>query len=188
MAIPDVDSLLTSASRGDAGALDQLTSIVFAELHALARSYMRGERRDHTLQTTALVNEAYLRLVRQQTPWQNQAHFLGIAAQAMRRVLVDHARARHAVRRGRDCIRISGEITEQLGSDRCSDLVRLDDALTLLATVDPLKHRIVELRYFGGLTLEQAARVLNVSPVTVGRHWRLARAWLRREVARDAGR
>jgi RNA polymerase sigma factor (TIGR02999 family) len=184
MSLPDVSLLVERSAAGDQDALNELTVLVLAELRRLARSYMRGERRDHTLQTSALVNEAYLRLIGQHVEWQNRAHFVGVAARAMRRVLVDHARAKHARRHGGGMARVLLNEDELMSEERAADVVALDEALERLAAIDPEKHRVVELRYFGGLTLEETARVTGVAPVTVGRHWRLARAWLRREVER----
>jgi RNA polymerase sigma-70 factor, ECF subfamily len=181
----DVSELLTRSRGGDPEALNVLTTLVFEQLRALAHRYMRRERRGHTLQTTALVNEAYLRLVRQETAWQNRDHFLGLAAQAMRRVLVDHARTRNAAKHGGRLVHVPADALDLLSPERCADVLRLDDALAELAVLDPMKHRIVELRYFGGLSVEETARLLGVAPITVGRHWRTARAWLKREVTRE---
>jgi RNA polymerase sigma factor (TIGR02999 family) len=184
MSPPDVSLLVERSTAGDQDALNQLTVLVLDELRRLARSYMRRERRDHTLQTSALVNEAYLRLAAQHVDWQNRDHFVGVAARVMRRVLVDHARTKHATRHGGGIARIELNEDELMTYQRAAEIVALDEALERLAAIDPEKHRVVELRYFGGLTLEETARVTGVAPVTVGRHWRLARAWLRREVAR----
>ena len=179
----DVTVLLRAWSGGDPAALDQLTSIVYDELHRLARRYLRGERRDHSLQTTALVNEAYLRLVdRTRMEWQDRAHFFAVSAQAMRRILVDHARRRN-VKRGRGLRRVSLDEATMIGGERATDLAALDDALTLLAERDPRKAQVVEMRFFGGLSVEESAEVLGVSPVTVMRDWRAARAWLYRELS-----
>jgi RNA polymerase sigma factor (TIGR02999 family) len=180
----DVSLLLERSSAGDRDALDELTVLVLAELRSLARAYMRRERRDHTLQTTALINETYLRLTKQRGEWKNRNHFLGVAAQAMRRILVDHARAKHAARHGGGAARTSVDEQTLVSAERAIELLALDEALERLAVIDQQKHRVVELRYFGGLTLEETADVMGVAPVTVVRHWRLARAWLRREVAR----
>jgi RNA polymerase sigma factor (TIGR02999 family) len=173
-----VTQLLQEASAGKDGAVDALFSIVYAELRRLAASYLRKERPDHTLQSTALVHEAYLRLVDQKASWQNRAHFLGIAAQIMRRILLDHAKRRAASKRG------GGEYTLQIdegsmqGKERDLNLIALDDALLELEKIDPVRGRIVEMRFFGGLSNEEVATVLNVSPATVQRQWAGARAWL----------
>jgi len=179
----DVSVLLRAWSDGDAKALDQLTPIVYDELHRLARRYLRGERRDHSLQTTALVNEAYLRLVgHTRMEWQNRAHFFAVSAQVMRRILVDHAR-RRGVKRGRGLRRVPLEEATMVGGERSTDLAALDDALALLAERDPRKAHVVEMRFFGGLSVEESAEVLGVSPVTVMRDWRTAKAWLYRELS-----
>lgn len=179
-----VTKLLHAWSQGEQAALDELVPIVLQELRRLARRYMFGERAGHTLQTTALVNEAYLRLVNsQRVNWQNRAHFFAISAQLMRRILVDSARAHRSKKRGAGVSKVTldeGLIGPQ---EKGHDLVALDDALTVLAEVDPRKSQVVELRFFGGLSVEEAAEVLGVSPDTVLRDWRLAKAWLKREVS-----
>jgi RNA polymerase sigma factor (TIGR02999 family) len=179
----EVTQLLHQWTGGKREALDQLFPLVHAELRRLAASYMRRERPDHTLQPTALVNEAFLKLVDQRAVrWQNRAHFFGIAAQAMRRILVDSARAHAADKRG------SGELLLPLDEAlapaemRSIDLLALDEALTRLADLDPQQCRVVELRFFGGLTLEETAEALRISPATVGREWTLAKAWLYAEL------
>ena len=178
----DVSVLLRAWSGGDPAALDQLTHIVYDELHRLARRYLRGERQDHSLQTTALVHEAYLRLVdHTRMEWQDRAHFFAVSAQVMRRILVDHARRRN-VKRGHGLRRVSLEQATMVGDERPTDLAALDDALTLLAERDPRKAQVVEMRFFGGLSVEESAEVLGVSPVTVMRDWRTAKAWLYREL------
>jgi RNA polymerase sigma factor (TIGR02999 family) len=179
----DVTALLLAWNNGNAGALDDLMPVVYDELRRLARRYMRLESPGHTLQTTALVNEAYIRLVDQKrVTWQNRAHFFGIAAQLIRRLLVDHARARHRLKRGGAALKV--EWSEQISSpvSRQMDLVALDDALNRLANLEPQKSRIVELRFFGGLSIEETAEALNISPATVKRDWSFARAWLHREM------
>jgi RNA polymerase sigma-70 factor, ECF subfamily len=174
--------LLRAWSDGDRGALDRLTPIVYNELRRLARRYMTGERLGHSLQATALVNEAYLRLMDYKgMQWQNRAHFFAVSAQLMRRILVDHAR-RHNLKRGGDVQHISLEETALVGGDRAADLVGLDDAMNALARLDPRKVEVVEMRFFGGLSVEETAEVLKVSPVTVLRDWRTAKAWLYREL------
>jgi RNA polymerase sigma factor (TIGR02999 family) len=182
MSLLTVTQLLLDASSGKQEAVDALFPIVYTELRRLAGSYLRRERPDHTLQSTALVHEAYLRLVDQNVSWQNRAHFLGIAAQTMRRVLLDHAKRRTASKRG------SGECALQIdedlmgGKNRDLNLLALDDALSELEKIDPIRGRIVEMRFFGGLSNEEAAEVLKVSPKTVQRQWAGARAWLFREM------
>ncbi len=182
-----VTVLLQAWSSGDREALDKLTPIVYDELRRLARHYMRGERDGHTLQTTALVNEAYLRLVGfKNMSWENRAHFFAVSAQLMRRILVDHARRRN-LKRGAAFQHVSLDETAVVRGERETDFVALDDALHTLAEVDPRKAQVVELRFFGGLSVEETAAVLKVSPVTVMRDWSTARAWLYREL-QPAGR
>jgi RNA polymerase sigma-70 factor (ECF subfamily) len=182
----EVSGLLRSWSDGDRAALDRLTPIVYDELRRLARRYMRGERPGHSLQTTALVNEAYMRLVDYKSmQWQNRAHFFAVSSQLMRRILVEHAR-RHNLKRGGGVQHVSFEDTAEVGSDRPADLVALDDALDALARVDPRKVRVVEMRFFGGLSVEETAEVLKISPVTVMRDWSTAKAWLYRELTGKA--
>ena len=178
-----ITQLLERWSQGDEEALDQLMPLVYDELHRLAGAYLRRERREHTLQPTALVNEAYLKLVRQRNiQWQNRAQFFGVAAQLMRRILVDHARRRN-IKRGRGMRHVSLDEATIIGGERETDLAALDDALTLLAERDPRKAQVVEMRFFGGLSVEESAEVLGVSPVTVMRDWRTAKAWLYRELS-----
>ena len=179
----DVNSLLRAWSDGDQLALALLMPIVHDELRRLAHHYMRRERAGHSLQTTALVNEAYLRLVDyKRMQWQNRAHFVAAAAQAMRRILVDHAR-RHNVKRGAGAEHVSLEADAVMCPDRSDDFVSLDEALTGLAERAPRKAKVVELRFFGGLSVEETAEVLRVSPITVMREWKSAKAWLYRELA-----
>ena len=179
----DVTALLRAWSGGDQHALAQLTPIVYDELRRLARHYMKGERAGHSLQTTALVNEAYLRLVDyKRMHWQNRAHFVAAAAQAMRRILVDHAR-RHNLKRGAGAEHVSLDADAVMCPDRSDDFVSLDEALTGLAERAPRKAQVVELRFFGGLSVEETAEVLRVSPITVMREWKSAKAWLYRELA-----
>ncbi len=176
---PDITRLLLAWGDGDRQALDELTPLVYQELRRLAESYLRRERGGHTLQPTALVHEAYLKLVDQRgLRWQNRAHFFGIAAQTMRQILVDHARARLAEKRGGGEIRFSLDEAIDASDERADQLVALDDALLALAAFDPQKSRVVELKYFGGLTLEEMAEVLGISRATVIREWRMAKAWL----------
>ena len=181
----DVTLLLHAWSAGDRKALDDLFPIVYTEVRRLARSYLRRERPDHTLQATALVNEAYLRLVDQRdVRWQNRAHFFGIAAQIMRRVLVDHARMRQAGKRGSGDHPVVLDEALELVAERAPDVMALDDALNTLAELDARQAKIVELRFFGGLSIEETAEVTELSPATVKREWAAARAWLRREIER----
>lgn len=183
---PDVTGLLVEWRDGDQLAEEQLFPLVYGELRKLARSHLRRERAGHTLQPTALVNEAYLRLVDQtRVQWQSRAHFFGIASRMMRRILVDHARARNAARRGGGARNLTLEDDLRPGHTKDVDLVALDDALEALAELDPAASRVVELRYFGGLTIEETAEVLDTSTSTVKREWRAARTWLFSELNRD---
>jgi RNA polymerase sigma factor (TIGR02999 family) len=184
----DVSTLLRAWSDGDQSALERLTPIVFDELHRLARRYMKRERPGHSLQTTALVNEAYMRLVDyERMQWQNRAHFFAVSAQLMRRILVDYAR-RHNLKRGGGLPHISLEEAaiavagDEMGSDEEMDLVALDDAMNEMARIDPRKVQVVEMRFFGGLSVEETAEVLKISTVTVKRDWRAARLWLYRRL------
>ena len=179
----DVTKLLQQWTVGGEDALDKLIPPVYAELRRLAASYLRRERRDHTLQATALVHEAFLRLVDQRdVRWQNRAHFFGIAAQLMRRILVDHARAHAASKRGDGARPVSLDDALVVAPAADTDLLALDEALMHLAAVDPQQARIVELRFFGGLTIDETAEVLQVSPATVGRDWIMAKSWLYAEL------
>ena len=180
----EVSQLLAAWSDGDRSALDKLLPLVEGELHRLAHRYMSQEREGHTLQTTALVNEAYLKLIDQKVDWQNRAHFFGIAAQIMRRILIDHARKHLGPRRGGGNT-ISLDEVAVVSDERASELVALDEALTTLAKVDERKSRVVELRYFGGLSVEETATVLGVSADTITRDWRRAKAFLRRELSQN---
>ena len=186
---PDVTGLLLAWGSGSADAGERLLPVVYAELHRQAAREMRRESADHTLQATALVHEAYLRLVDQRrVEWRSRAHFFGVAAGLMRRILVDHARARRAAKRGGDVRPLTlGAVERQAsdpsGGDPAVDLLALDDALGRLAALDADQARLVELRWFGGLTIEETAEALGVSPATVKREWVTARAWLRRELA-----
>jgi len=178
----DASGLLRAWSEGDEGALNALTPIVYKELHRLARRYLRREQSGHSLQTTALVNEAYMRLVDcKRMRWQNRAHFFAVSAQLMRRILVDHARSRN-LRRGAGVAHVSLEQASTVAGGRDADLVALDDAMNELAKLDPRKAKVVEMRFFGGLSVEETAEVLKVSPVTVMRDWTTAKAWLYREL------
>src|SRR5919112_4078030 len=181
----EVTKLLKEWSNGQEQALDRLVPQIHRELRKLAASYLRKERPDHTLQPTALVNEAYLRLVDQtRVNWQNRAHFFGIAAQMMRRILIDHARAQKADKRLGKVEKLQLDENIDKAAELGDDLVALDEALQDLAAMDPKLARLVELRYFGGLTFEETAEVLGVSVITAKRHWELARSWLYRHLSR----
>ena len=178
----DISVLLRAWSDGDQGALDRLTPIVYDELRRLARRYMRGERPGQSLQATALVNEAYTRLVDyRQMQWQDRAHFFAVSAQLMRRILVEHAR-RHNLKRGAGIQHVSLDEAAVVRGDEDTDFVALDDAMNALSRIDPRKVQVVEMRFFGGLSVEETAEVLKVSPITVKRDWRAARSWLFREL------
>ena len=176
-----ITRLLVNWRNGDKAALDQLMPIVYEELRRLARGFMGRERNNHTLQTSALINEAYLKLVDQdETNWQNRAHFFAVAAQIMRHILVDHARSYGYEKRGAGAQRVSLDDAKVFSEERAGELVALDEALTDLAAVDPRKSRLVELRFFGGLNIDETAEVMDLSPTTVQREWRAAKAWLQR--------
>jgi RNA polymerase sigma factor (TIGR02999 family) len=179
----EVTELLHAWSDGKEESLDDLVPLVYEELHRLARHYMNGERSDHMLQTSALVNEAYLRLVDwKNVRWQNRAHFFGVAAQIMRRILVDFARSRNYAKRGGAARQVSLGEAEVISVGQGEDLVALDEALERLSAIDARKGRIVELRFFGGLSVDETAEVLKISTRTVMREWSLAQAWLHREL------
>jgi RNA polymerase sigma factor (TIGR02999 family) len=180
----DITELLLAWSEGNQDALQRLTPLVYGELRRLAHRYMAGERTGHTLQSAALVNEAYLSLVQSsRVRWQSRAHFFAVSAQLMRRILVDFARSRQYAKRGGKAPVLSLDDVP-VAVEECAELVSLDDALKALAAVDPRKSQVVELRFFGGLSVEETAEVLKVSVETVMRDWRLARVWLRRELRR----
>jgi len=182
-----VTGLLLAWNDGDESALEKLVPVVYQELHRLAKRQMQRERPDHSLQTTALINEAYLRLVDlRNVHWQNRAHFFALCARLMRRILVDFARSRHYAKRGAGAQPISLNESLVVSPQLSADLVAVDDALNALTTIDARKGQVVELRFFGGLTLEETAAVLKVSPDTVRHDWKLAKAWLLRELSRDA--
>jgi len=186
---PNITQLLIAWSDGDQGALDSLTPLVHHELHRLAAHYMAGERSDHVLQTTALVNEAFLRLVDwKNVQWQNRAHFFAMAAKIMRRILVDFARAYSRDKRGGGAVRVSLSMAPETSEQRSADVVALDDVLKTLETLDRRQSQVIELRFFGGLSLEETAEVLKVSVGTVRRDWSLARAWLFRELHKKDNR
>jgi RNA polymerase sigma factor (TIGR02999 family) len=183
---PNVTDLLLEWQHGDRDALDRLTPLVYEELRRMAHRYIQREREGHTLETTALVNEAYLRLINQQKmDWQNRAHFFAVTAEVMRHVLIDHARRRHYLKRGGEARRVPLEEANAMTQARAAELVALDEALDRLMNLDPRKSRVVELRYFGGLSLEETAAILGVSIMTVRRDWRAAKAWLYKEVTSD---
>ena len=178
----DITGLLARWAGGEPNALDELMPLVYRELRDLAAHYMRGERSAHTLQPTALVHEAYLRLTVHKGAFQNRVHFYGAAARAMRRILVDHARGHRALKRGEGATLVDLDEASRIGIDVRLDLVALDEALGDLAAVAPGPAQVVELRYFGGLSIEEAAEFLQISPATVKRHWTFARAWLYRSL------
>jgi RNA polymerase sigma-70 factor (ECF subfamily) len=182
----EISRLLADWTNGDQAALDKLMPLVYDELRRIAHHYMSRERPDHTLQTTALVNEAYLRLVDQKhARWQNRAQFFGIAARLMRRILVDHARTHAQAKHGGGALKVSLDEVAILSPARAADVMALDDALKKLAENDPRKCQIVELRYFGGMTVEETAELLKISPITVKRDWLVAKAWLHREISNE---
>jgi RNA polymerase sigma-70 factor, ECF subfamily len=183
----EITGLLVAWGGGDQSALDRLMPLVYDELRQLARRYMSHERPGHPLQTTALVNEAYMRLVKWRgVKWQNRAHFFAVSAQMMRRILVDFARDKHYLKRGGGALQVSLGDAAVFTLERSSDLVALDEAFTALAELDKRKAQVVELRFFGGLSVKEAAEVLNVSEETVMRDWRLAKVWLLRELGQGA--
>lgn len=178
--------MLAAWGNGDQAALDQLMSLVYDELRRMAHRYLRRERVGHTLQSAALVNEAYLKLLgERQLDWQNRAHFFAVAAQMMRQILVDYARARNRDRRGGGAQRVSLDDALAVANEQSAELVALDDALNSLAVFDKRKSKVAELRFFGGLSVEETAAAMQVSPVTVMREWRLAKAWLYRELNKE---
>lgn len=182
----EVTQLLIAWSNGDKAALNRLMPLIYGELRQLARHYMSRERPGHTLQTTALVNEAYVRLIKRKgVHWQNRAHFFAIAAQLMRTILVDHARSHAYAKRGGGIHKIALDDAVVVSQQRAADVVALDDALKQLAEIDPQQSRIVELRFFGGLTIEETAEVLGLSPATIKREWSTAKAWLYHELSQN---
>jgi RNA polymerase sigma-70 factor (ECF subfamily) len=185
---PDVTALLVEIANGNQAAQEKLVPLVYDQLKRLARRYMRRERADHTLQTTALVHEAYLRLVGQHSPhWQGRAQFYGTAAQLMRRILIDHARRHLREKRGGTQVILPLEEGLAFTPEHSEDLLKLDEALDRLSKLDPRQSRIVELRFFGGLSVEETSRFLNVSPITVKRDWAVAKVWLYGELRPDNG-
>jgi RNA polymerase sigma-70 factor (ECF subfamily) len=180
-----VTQLLKEGSRGDRAALDELLPLVYEELRRLAGAYMSRERGNHTLQPTALVHEAYMRLIDQKSvDWQNRAHFFGLAAQMMRRILITHAQTRRSEKRGGRVERLSLDDAVSFFEERDVNLVALDEALSRMEAFDPQQSRVVELRFFGGLSVEETAEVMNISPATVKRDWSDAKLWLKRELSR----
>lgn len=185
----NVTQMLANWRNGDSAALNELLPVIYDELRQLAAGYLRRESAGHTLQATALVNEAYLRLVDQtQVNWQNRAHFFGAAANLMRQILIQHARAKHAEKRGGDAQKlyldeVSG-LVDNLVKEQNLDLLALDDALNRLATIAPQQSRVVELRFFAGLSIEETAEALGISPATIKREWNMAKAWLHRELSK----
>jgi RNA polymerase sigma factor (TIGR02999 family) len=183
----EITQWLTDWSKGDRSALEKLTPLVYRELHRVAQAYMRGERVGHALQTTALVNEAYLRLIEaDRQGWQNRVHFYAVAAKLMRHILVDFARSRDRIKRGGELQQVSLDEALTITADHTSELLNLDEALTTLSKLDERQGQIVELRFFGGLTEEEIAEALKVSLRTVQSDWRLARSWLLRELSGEA--
>ena len=180
----EITELLVSWSNGSPTAFEDLVTLIYPELRRLARRHMRQEDPAHTLQTSALINEAYLRLVNQRdVAWQDRTHFFAVAAQVMRRILIDHARRHQASKRGAGAQTVALDDMEVVSRERAAEFVALDEALMKLAEIDERKSRIVELRFFGGLTVEEVAGVLKLSPITIKREWRSARAWLQRELS-----
>jgi RNA polymerase sigma factor (TIGR02999 family) len=183
----EITERLIAWGAGDKAALDQLLPIVYQELRRIAGNYLRQENPGHTLQPTALVHEAWLRLIDQtRVTWQNRAQFFGVAAQLMRRILVDHAKTKHREKRGGEAVKLSLDDVINLSRERAADLLALDDALDELARIDGRKSRVVELRYFGGFSVEETAQILEVSPETVMRDWKMAKAWLYQQIRQEA--
>jgi len=181
----EITRLLTEITSGNSRAVDQLMPLVYSELRRMARRYLRRERRDHTLQPTALVHEAYMKLVDQHGPnWQNRAHFFAVAARIMRQILIDHARTKRAYKRGGLAIKLSLDVAEAIAKQQYPQLIALDEALSKLQSCDPRQGRIVELRFFVGLSEEEISEVTGISVRTVKRDWRVARAWLYREMTK----
>jgi RNA polymerase sigma factor (TIGR02999 family) len=183
----EINQILSEARQGDKQSLDRLMPIIYTELRRLAHSYVRNERPDRTVQTTALVNEAYIRLVDYRMHWQGRAHFFAIAAQAMRRILVEQARKRRSTKRGGDAHKVSLDDAAPVSRQRAEDVIAVEDALTKLEEIDPRRSRIVELRFYAGLSVEETAEVLGISAPTVKREWRAAKAWLYRVMNGEPG-
>ena len=183
--MPEITELLISWGNGDHAALDQLIPLVFADLKEIAHRRLRSERQGHTLQTTALVNEVYLKLVNERDmQWQNRAHFFAVAAQLIRNILVDYARTKNYAKRGGGAVHITLDEAVMIADERTTDVLSLDEALQALAAVDERKCKVAELRFFAGLSVEETAEVLKISPETVTRDWRMAKAWLRKELSK----
>jgi RNA polymerase sigma factor (TIGR02999 family) len=183
----EVTERLIAWSAGDRAAFDHLLPIVYQELRRMAGAYLRQENPGHTLQPTALVHETWLRLIDQtRVNWRNRAQFFGVAAQMMRRILVDHAKAKHREKRGGDAVKLSLDDVVNLSQERVTDLLALNDALDDLSRIDGRKSRVIELRYFGGFSVEETAQILEVSPETVIRDWKMAKAWLYQQIKREA--
>jgi len=188
-AASQVTGLLVAVQRGDAAAVNQLIPVVYEELRRLAKRHMARQRKGHTLQTADLVSEAYLKLVNvKEAGWKDRIHFFAVASQAMRSVLVDYARRRGYAKRGGNPIRVSLSEADQAAEEKSAEVIAIDEALVRLAALDPRKSRVVELRYFGGLTVEESAELLGVSSKTIDREWRWARAWLHRELGEERSR
>jgi RNA polymerase sigma-70 factor, ECF subfamily len=185
----EITERLIAWGAGDRAALDQLLPIVYQELRRMAGIYLRRENSGHTLQPTALVHEAWLRLIDQtRVDWRNRAQFFGVAARMMRRILVDHAKAKHREKRGGDIVKLSLDDLINLSQERTADLLALNDALDELTRIDERKSRVVELRFFGGFSVEETAQILEVSPETVMRDWKMAKAWLYQQIRRETGK
>ncbi|MDQ4123315.1 MAG: sigma-70 family RNA polymerase sigma factor [Acidobacteriota bacterium] len=179
-----ISELLVAWSEGDKAALEEVLPLITRELRQMAHAHMRREGVNHTLQTTALINEAYLKLIEQKNVhWQSRSHFFAIASKVMRRILLDHAKTRLRDKRGGGAMHVDLEGANAISMEKSQELVALDEALNRLAEIDPLKSQIIEMRHFGGMSVEETAEVLGVAPITVMRHWGLAKAWLRREIA-----
>jgi RNA polymerase sigma factor (TIGR02999 family) len=180
----EITQLLAEVNAGNTEAVTRLTELVYDELHRIASRVMNGERRDHTLQATVLVHEAYIQLTnREEQSWQNRAHFFAVAAQLMRRILIDHARARHAAKRGGRQIKVQIDDIAVVSDDHCDEMIIIDEALVRLSECDERLCRVVELKFFGGLTEDEIAEVLSISPRTVKRDWKVAKAWLHGELS-----
>ena len=183
--MPEITELLISWGNGDRAALDQLIPLVFADLKEIAHRRLRSERQGHTLQTTALVNEVYLKLVNERDlQWQNRAHFFAVAARLIRNILVDYARTKNYAKRGGGAVHVTLDEAVMIADERTTDVLALDEALQALAAVDERKCKVAELRFFAGLSVEETAEVLKISPETVTRDWRMAKAWLRKELGK----
>ena len=183
--MPEITELLISWGNGDHAALDQLIPLVFADLKEIAHRRLRSERQGHTLQTTALVNEVYLKLVNERDmQWQNRAHFFAVAARLIRNILVDYARTKNYAKRGGGAVHVTLDEAVMMADERATDVLSLDEALQALAAVDERKCKVAELRFFAGLSVEETAEVLKISPETVTRDWRMAKAWLRKELSK----